>query len=282
MFDFNKNKGFVIALVGALVLSIVFLVLWRMEAGACEDSLLNHQGVSDSYRQLVKKYDGEPGKKLVDLYSAKAEEIKKGKEAMENAFVPKALPKYTPASFKGTLKDASDGFYDLSMEKGVLVDKNIGFAKYIAGNELPNQSELPTLSRQFVTIKDVLNTLIENGVDEVTIIDRSPDGEEETEDESWDDDDDVSFDEGPGAREEKTKKVTTKKELYSVVPVLFQFKTSPEKLNKIIAGIRNANQFYRIKNIEARTAVQTESETSDPSDIKETISVKFIVENIKI
>ncbi len=280
MFDFNKNKGFVIALACALVLSIVFLVLWRMEKGACSDSLYNHQDVSDNYQQLVTKHNGEPCKALVELYNAKLEEIKKATEEMKGAFTPEALPKYTPASFKGALKDASDYFYDLTTEKGILLDKNIGFADLIAGNVLPSKSEIPTFTRQFITIKDVLNTLIANGVNEVTVIDRTPGGEEEMEDENWDDEE-VSFDDGPEAREEKTKKVEGKKALYTAVPVLFQFKTSPGKLGKIIAGIRNANQFYRIKNIEARTAVQVEGETSDPSDIDETISVSFIVENIK-
>jgi len=221
MFDFNKNKGFVIALVSALVLSIVFLVLWRMEAGACNESILNHQDVADSYEQLVAKYQGEPSKKLEDLYKAKLEKIKKEKEDMKSAFTPQELPKYTPASFKGALKDASDKFYDLTTEKGIQIDKNLGFAKYIAGNELPSKSEIPTFTRQFATIKDVLNTLIANGVYEVTVIDRNPGGEDEIEDESWDDEE-VSFDDGPARRE-----------------------------------------------------------TSDPSDINETISVSFIVENIK-
>jgi len=280
MFDFNKNKGFVIALLGALVLSIVFLVMWRIQAGACSESILNHQDVSDSYGQLVTKYNGEPSKKLVDLYNAKLEGIKKGKDEMKTAFVGQELPKYTPASFKGALKDSSDYFYDLTTEKGIQVDKNLGFAKYIAGNELPSKSEIPTFTRQFITIKDVLNTLIANGVDEVTVIDRNPGGEDEMEEENWDDEE-VSFDDGPANREEKSKKVDSKKELFTAVPVLFQFKTSPGKLGKIIAGIRNANQFYRIKNIEAKTSVQAEGETSDPSDIDETISVSFIVENIK-
>jgi len=280
MFDFNKNKGFVIALISALVLSIVFLVLWRMETGACNESILNHQDISDNYKQLVAKHDGEPCKKLVDLHTAKLEQIKKEKEAMKSAFSPKELPKYTPSSFKGALKDASDYFYDLTTEKGIQVDKNLGFAKYIAGNELPSKSELPIFARQFITIKDVLNTLIENGVYEVTVIDRSPGGEDEMEEENWDDEE-VSFDDAPAGREEKTKKVDSKKALYTAVPVLFQFKTSPGQLGKIIAGIRNADQFYRIKNIEARTSVQAEGETSDPSDINETISVSFIVENIK-
>ena len=199
---------------------------------------------------------------------------------MKEAFIPEVLPKYTPASFKGALKDASDYFFDLTTEKGIQIDKNLGFAKYIAGNELPSNSEITTFTRQFITIKDVLNTLIANGVNEVTVIDRTPDGEDEMEDDNWDDEE-ISFDDGPAGREEKTKKVEGKKALYTAVPVLFQFKTSPGKLGKIIVGIRNANQFYRIKNIEARTSVQVEGEASDPSDIDETISVSFIVENIK-
>ncbi len=281
MFDFNKNKGFIIALAGALVLLIVFLALWRIEAGACEESLLGHQDTCDRYQSLVDKYQGEPGKALVDLYKAKLESIKRGKEAMKTAFVPPPLPKYTPASFKGTLKDASDEFYDKCLDKGIRVDKNIGFAEFISGDELPKQSELATLTRQFSIIKDVLNTLIANGVDEITVIDRNPAGEDEV-DEEWDDEEvDFGDDEGPSGREEK-KKVSAKKELYTAVPVLFQFRTSPGKLNKILAGIRNANQFYRIKNIDARTSIQTEGESSDPSDIKETLSVSFIVENIKI
>jgi len=198
---------------------------------------------------------------------------------MRTAVSSDELPKYTPASFKGALKDSSDYFYELTSEKGVVMDKNIGFANLISGDLLPNQSEIPKFSRQFATIKDVLKILIDNGVKEITVIDRNPGGDDEKGDESWDDEE-INFDDGPTGREDKSKKEEKKKELYSAVPVLFQFKTLPEKLGKIIVGIRNENQFYRIVSIEAKTSVQIEGEASDPSDINETMSVKFVVENI--
>jgi len=281
MLDLNKNKGFLIALAGALVLLIVGIVLWRGAVSSSQEALDDIASAQSQYTSITKKYGGAPTKKLVDDYNNKLEELGKINREMVEVAPQKKMPVFTPSSIKVEIKDTKDKFVDLSTEKNIRIPEDIGWAEYLGPN-VPKASDIPKLTRQFVMIKDVLTVLCaENAnVEEITVIDRNPAGA--TSNEDMDEDMDEMFEDGPSARTSKKAKDEEEKELYDSVPVQFEFRTKPENLYTILAGIRNKGYFYRMAKLTDKIEIQSLGEVSDPSDITEILSVQLLVDNVKL
>ncbi len=281
MFDPKKNTGFLIALAVALVLLIVGIVLWRGAVGDADEAAGDLDSANEQYEALVGKHGGAPGKALVDFYKQRLADLKTEAGAMRNAVPEKQLPKYTPSSFKAELKTVRDKFVDLSADRNIRIPEDIGFAQFL-GPEVPDRKELPKLVRQFAVIQDVLNELCSEkaNVEEVAVIDRNPEGTGDEDDEF--EDEEVYFEDGPAARADKTKGAAAEEEetIYDAVPVQFQFRTTPASLYTILAGIRNADQFYRIGKIRTTLDVQAMGEVHDPSDIVEALAVEFVVDHV--
>ena len=278
MLDLNKNKGFLIALAGAVILLIVGIIMWRgavsSSQGACDDI----ESAKSQYRSITKKYGGSPTKKLVEAYEKELEELSSINDEMIKVAPKKKLPVFNPSSIKAEIRDTKDKFVDLSSEKDIRIPEDIGWSEYLGPN-VPKTSDLPKLTRQFVIIKDVLEVLCSDNaqVEEITVIDRNPAG---TTNDDIDDDKEM-FDDEPTGRVSKKEK-EKEKELYDAVPVQFEFRTKPESLYTILAGIRNKGYFYRLSKITDKLEVQSMGEVSDPSDITEILSVQLLVDNIQL
>ena len=277
MLDINKNKGFIITIGGAVVLLIAGIVLWRSAVGKAQEAADEIISAQEQYQSIIEKYSGEPTKKLVDAYKQKSEDLAKMINTMFQAIPESKEDSYTPSSFKGEIKNVRDEYIDISAQKNIRMPEDIGFSEFL-GPQIPAAKDLPKYVRQFDTIKDVLKVLTADNVkvEEITVIDRNPAGVEEDED-----DEDITFDEGPTGRPAK-KDVEEKEVLYDSVPVQFELRTTPDSFYTILAGIRNSSKFYRINKITDKLEVQAMGEINDPSDISEVFSIQLIVDNVKI
>jgi len=281
MLDLNKNKGFLIALAGAVILLIVGIILWRGAVSKSQEAYDDIESANSQYRAITKKYDGAPTAKLVKAYDQKLKELNEMVGKMIKAAPEKKLPVFNPSSIKAEIRDTKDKFYDISSEKNIRMPEDIGWAEFLGPN-VPKASDIPKLTRQFVIIKDVLGILCADNahVEEITVIDRNPAGT--SNDDSDSSDDDVMFDDGPTGRTSKKEEAEEEKELYDAVPVQFEFRTTPASLYAILAGIRNQGYFYRVSKLTDELEIQSMGEVSDPSDITEVLSVHLLVDNIKL
>ena len=75
MLDINKNKGFIIAIGGAVVLLIAGIVLWRSAVGKAQEAADEIISAQEQYQSIIQKYSGEPTKKLVAAYKQKSEDL---------------------------------------------------------------------------------------------------------------------------------------------------------------------------------------------------------------
>ena len=281
MLDLNKNKGFLIALAGAVILLIVGIIMWRGAVSGSQEALSDIDSAKSQYNSITKKYDGAPTKELVKAYEKKLEELESIGGKMTKVAPQKKLPVFNPSSIKAEIKDTKDKYFDLSSEKNIRMPEDIGWAEYLGPN-VPKASDIPKLTRQFVIIKDVLEVLCADNanVEEITVIDRNPAGA--SNDDEEDDDEEMFDDDGPSARTSKNAKGDEEKELYDSVPVQFEFRTTPGNLYSILAGIRNQGYFYRLSKITDKLEIQSLGEVSDPSDITEVLSVQLLVDNIQL
>ena len=282
MLDLNKNKGFLIALAGAVVLLIVGIIMWRGAVSSSQEAYDDIESAKSQYQSIIKKYNGAPTKELVNAYEKKLEALNGIGSEMIKAAPKKELPVFNPSSIKAEIRDTKDKFFDISSEKNIRMPEDIGWAEYLGPN-VPAASDIPKLTRQFVIIKDVLSILCADNahVEEITVIDRNPAGA--SSDDSTDDEE-VMFgdDGGPTGRTSKNAKVEEEKDLYDAVPVKFEFRTTPASLYTILAGIRNQGYFYRVSKITDKLEIQSMGEVSDPSDITEVLSVQLLVDNIQL
>jgi len=280
MLDLNKNKGFLIVLAGAVILLIVGIILWRGAVSSSQEACDDIESAKSQYQSITKKYGGAPTKKLVEAYEKKLEELNNINDEMINVAPKKKLPVFNPSSIKAEIRDTKDKFVDLSSEKNIRIPEDIGWSEYLGPN-VPQASDIPKLTRQFVIIKDVLEILCSDNahVEEITVIDRNPAGMSSNEDI---DDDEEMFDDEPTGRTSGKAKAEEKKELYDAVPVQFEFRTPPGSLYTILAGIRNKGYFYRLAKITDKLEVQSLGEVSDPSDITEVLSVQLLVDNVQL
>ena len=280
MLDLNKNKGFLIALAGAVILLIVGIIMWRGAVSGSQEALSDIDSAKSQYKSITKKYNGVPTKELVKAYEKKLEALEVLGGQMVKSAPEKKLPVFNPSSIKAEIKDTKDKYFDLSSEKNIRMPEDIGWAEYLGPN-VPKASDIPKLTRQFVIIKDVLEVLCADNanVEEITVIDRNPAGA--SNDDEEDDDEEMFGDDGPSARTSKNAE-EDEKELYDSVPVQFEFRTTPGSLYSILAGIRNQGYFYRLSKITDKLEIQSLGEVSDPSDITEVLSVQLLVDNIQL
>ncbi|MCK5852435.1 Amuc_1100 family pilus-like protein [bacterium] len=278
MLDLNKNKGFLIALAGAVILLIVGIIMWRGAVSSSQEACDDIESAKSQYNSITKKYGGAPTKKLVEAYEKKLEELNKITGEMIKVAPKKKLPVFNPSSIKAEIRDTKDKIVDLSTEKNIRIPEDIGWSEYLGPN-VPKASDIPKLTRQFVIIKDVLAVLCSDNaqVEEITVIDRNPAG---TTNEDINDDEEMFDDEPTGRTSKKPKE--EEKELYDSVPVQFEFRTTPGSLYTILAGIRNQGYFYRLSKITDKLEIQSLGEVSDPSDITEILSVQLLVDNIQL
>lgn len=280
-FNVKKNQGFLIVEGVALLVLIVFLVVWRVAAGGRDDELAIYDAANNDYQTIVNKYGGQPTEDLVTAYENRVAQVKEEAETMRVAVKSEPLPEFSPTSFKVALKTAADKYIALRAEKNVPTPDDFGWGEF-RGDVDPTQAQLPKLVRQFRLTEDVLDALFKNNVEEILEIDRNPEGEAEADLEV---DIDI-FDSRPtgGDREARTREEAAglEKKVFNAVPVKFMFRIAPDKLYPILAEIRNKQQFYRIRNIKTTLDVLSSGDVKDPSDIKEIQVVTMVVDHIKL
>lgn len=277
-FDVNKNRGFLIAAGVALVLIIVLIVLWRGAVGSERASADELASAQEQYDAIAKRYGGEPGKELLEDYKKRLQLLSSDASLMRSAVPAEPLPELSPTQFKERLKEQLDAFRDAAAGKGnIRIPDGIGFDQFLGAN-MPDPREMPRLIKQFVTIKQVLGLLLDLKVEEVMLIERNIAGEQDM---TLSADVDAVFSEGPAAMPgaSPTKKTEA---VYDAVPVRFQFRTSPAKLYRFIAGVRNLPEFYRLRSLNTSLDTQSGGEVKDPSDIVEQLTIDAVVDLVTL
>lgn len=278
--DFNKNKGFIITLIVGIILTIILLVLWRGAEGAYEDTVIDTESAQDTYQRLVKEYGGAPTEEMVESKKQQVQELISKAQEMRAAAVDAPLPSYNATTFKSELRTTRDTFQDFSQERNIRIPEDIGFAEFL-GAKVPERSDLPKLTRQFVIVRSIMNVLFSNNVEEVGSIDRNIAGDDNRTGGMDFMDEDVMFADETTTETEET--VTTEAESqYDSVPVSFQFRVNPKNLYSILAGIRNSEYFLRVRNIDTRKEVVSTGTATDPSDIYETLTVECVIDHVKL
>jgi hypothetical protein len=280
-FNVKKNQGFLIMEGVALLVLIVFLIVWRIAAGGRDDELAMYDTANEDYQAIVKTYGGEPTKDLVSAFEKRVTQVKQEADVMREAVKTEPLPEYSPTSFKVALKTAGDKYTALRAEKNVPTPDDFGWGEF-RGDVDPTPGQLPKLIRQFRLTEDVIDVLFKNNVEEILEIDRNPEGEADAD---VIEDIDI-FESRPtgGDREARTAEEAAglEKKVYNAVPVKFMFRIAPDKLYPILAEIRNKPQFYRVRNIKTTLDVLSSGDVKDPSDIKEILVVTMVVDHIKL
>ena len=277
-FNVQENRGFLIGAGIAVLLVIVFFVLWRGAVGAMRTAQDSCAASQESYQTIVHRYGGEPGPALVAAYTNKLAQLKSDAVSMRAAVSQQPLEPLNPTEFKDLIKKQRDVFVAESEKTKIRIPEGIGFEKYL-GAEVPDDAELPRLKRQFALIKDLLSTLFDLKVEEVTTIERNLVGLDDSSAVAADVD--IVFPTGPSARQGRTAEAAAQP-VFEAVPVRMQFRTTKEKLYAFIARVHNLPAFYRIRSITTSTDVQAAGEVKDPSDITEQTIADVIVDYITL
>jgi len=264
--DINKNKGLMVALAAAVVALLVATMLWRSAVNAGRAAAAESSAVISQYETITRKYQGEPGQKLVDLYKQKLQEAKDAAVAMHATVSEEAEPKYTPSQFKERVRSSVDTLIKEAKQGTIAVPEDLGFGPIYSGSEMPAARDMPGLISQYLIICDVTRVLLSNKVIKIDAIDRNVEAK------PVEGGDDIPV---TGPVETKEKPV------FESVPVQFRFATTPEKLYPILAGIRNKHQFYRVRlvNVPGLEPIAV-GEGKSPSDIREELSAEVTVERV--
>ncbi len=279
--DFNKNKGFIITLVIGVILTLVLLIMWRGAEGTYDSTRGDTESAQSSYQSLVKKYDGAPTKEMIAIKEEQTDALLKKAQEMRTSVPNTQLPSYSPTTFKKDLRTARDTYQDAAAAQNLRIVEDIGFAEYL-GAKVPEQSDLPKLTRQFVLVQSVMDVLFSNNVEEISTIDRNISEDASAGGGIGFMDEDIVFDDSAGERgSDATAKTSEDTALYDAVPVSFQFRIKPGNLYAVLAGIRNAQYFLRVRDIETRLEVMSTGTAVDPADIYEMLTVECVIDHIK-
>jgi len=281
-FDPKKHQVFLITVGAILLVALVVAVLWRGAAGTLADNLAELASAQASYDAVAAKHRGEPSQQLVQRYQQKLADSKEQAAAMRTAVPERALPAYSPSSFKETVRGVRDKLYAASTEAKVVIPEDIGFSEYL-GEKVPEKELIPKLSSQLAIIQDVLDVLLTNSAVSVVTIDRNPASSAADATEMIEDAEAFGT-EGPagGPRIGKTADIAAGKAraVYTTVPVKFDLRIAPSKLYNVFAAIRNKDHFYRIRRVRAVNEVMAQGEMKDPSDITEEDAIEMVVEHV--
>jgi|GEM_PF-1071675 len=281
-FDPKKHQVFLITAGVILLVTIIMAVLWRSAAGTLAVAVADLDSAQSSYDAIAAKHRGEPTPELVKKYQQKLADSKDQAAAMRTAVPERALPSYSPSSFKETVRGLRDRLYAASTEANVVIPDDIGFSEYL-GEKVPEKELIPKLSSQLAIIQDVLEVLLTNHAVSVVTIDRNPDSSLAGSTEMIEDAEAFGT-EGPtgGPRLGKTAEAAAGKAraVYTTVPVKFDLRIAPGKLYSLFADIRNKDHFYRIRRIKAVDEVMAQGEMKDPSDITEEAAVEMVVDHV--
>ena len=266
MIDINKNKGFAAVLAGTVVVLVVLLLLWRSASKGTQAQADKCRNIISRYQAITRQHQGEPGKALMALYAQKEKEAMDAADKMRTAVTEDAVPAFKPSEFKERVRKTVDEMVPAFKAKTIPVPEDLGFGQIYLGRDLPKEAEIPKLTSQYLVIGDVASVLLENQVIKVEAIDR------------------LVEDKGsggivepapPGTEDEKKPK-----EVFESVPVRFKFATTPGGLYDVLAGIRNKNRLYRIRQLKSTMEPLAKGEGKDPSDIREELAVELTVERI--
>jgi hypothetical protein len=281
-FDPKKNQAFLITVGAILLAAIVVAVLWRGAAGTLAAAVAELDGTQSSYDLIAAKHRGEPSQELVKKYQQKLADSKEQAAAMRTAVPERALPSYSPASFKETVRGLRDRLYAAGTEANVVIPEDIGFSEYL-GEKVPEKELIPKLSSQLAIVQDVLEILLTNRAVSVMTIDRNPDSSLAGSTEVPEDVEAYGT-EGPsgGPRLGKTADAAAGKAraVYTTVPVKFDLRIAPGKLYSVFADLRNKDHFYRIRRVRAINEVMAQGEMKDPSDITEEDAIEMVVDHV--
>jgi len=268
-FDLQKNKLFLVTLGIVVVIVVVALVLWRGSVNKLNEASADYETANSDYETLCKNYNGAPCEALQKAYEADLEALKKQAVDFVEAVKVNELPILDPSNFKIELRKYDNQIKEEREKRNINIYPGEGFSEFL-GDVVAKEADMPKLSSQFQTVKDVLGVLLDNDVLEVVSIERNL-GEQSNDY----DDEEEAF----GGAAAKQETATAK---YEGIPVSFQFAIRPDKIYNVLSQLRDKPFFYIVRSI--RTDLQPEpvGTIEDPSDILERVTVDMTVEMIKI
>lgn len=281
--DFNTNKGFIIGLAVGAVLIIVFFVLWRGASSTTQDLRVDTRRAQEQYQRLVSTYDGEPTQELVESVREQINLLMQVNRQMRAAATDAPLPSYTPSTYKNEIRAARDTYRSIAGpgRRNIRIPDDIGLAEYL-GPKVPERRDLERLTREFVVIRTVMDLLLSNNVEEVSVIDRHPAGVGPRTPTVGFLDEDIMFDDDPTPRETPDTPEDLTQDIYSDVSVAFRFRMRPKDFYRFLAELRNADYFLRVRSIRTNLEVLSTGAAEDPRDIYEMLTVDTVIDHIKL
>lgn len=271
-FDIQKNKMFLVAMAIVVVIVVVTLVLWKKSVASYEMAAGDFESAQSSYESLCKTYKGAPGEALENAYKADLEALKKQSADFLGAAKAEKITVLDPSGFKNELRKYDNEMKAEREKRNINIFQGEGFSEYL-GDVVAKEADMPALSAQFQTVKDVLSVLLANDVLEVINIERNPGENQSSFDEEEDED---AYSSGSKAKAEK------KVAKYEATPVSFQFSIRPEKTYQVLSQLRDKDNFYIIRSLRTDLQPDPVGNIEDPSDILERLTVDMVVELIQI
>ena len=269
-FDLQKNNLFLVTLGIVVVIVVVTLVLWRGSVNKLNEASADFETANSDYETLCKNYNGAPCEALQKAYEADLEALKKQAVDFVEAVKTEKLNVLDPSNFKIELRKYDNQIKEEREKRNISIYPGEGFSEFL-GDVVAKEADMPKLSAQFQTVKDVLGVLLDNDVLEVISIERNQ-GEQMSE---YDDEEEESFGGSSAKKEEKVAK-------YEGIPVYFQFAIRPDKIYNVLSQLRDKPYFYIVRSIRTDLQPDPVGTVEDPSDILERVTVDMTVEMIKI
>ena len=269
-FDLQKNKLFLITLGIVLIIVVVTLVMWRGSVNKLNYASGGYSSAESDYESLCKTYNGAPGEELLKAYEADLEALKKQAVEFVDAVKSEEVKVLDPSNFKVELKKFDNEIKGEREKRNINIYPGEGFSEYL-GDTVAKEADMPKLSAQLQTVKDVLAVLLDNDVLEVLTIERNQ-GEQSVDYE----DEEEEF----GSASQKQNEAAGAK--YEAVPVYFQFAIRPDKLYSVLAQLRDKPYFYIVRSIRTDLQPDPVGTIEDPSDILERVTVDMTVDLIKL
>ncbi|MBO4553795.1 Amuc_1100 family pilus-like protein [bacterium] len=269
-FDLQKNKLFLVTLGIVVVIVVVTLVLWRGSVNKLNEASADYETANSDYETLCKNYNGAPCEALQKAYEADLEALKKQATDFVEAVKTEKLNVLDPSNFKIELRKYDNQIKEEREKRNINIYPGEGFSEFL-GDVVAKEADMPKLSAQFQTVKDVLGVLLDNDVLEVVSIERNQ-GDQMSD---YDEEEEESF---GGASAKKDEKVAK----YEGIPVYFQFAIRPDKIYDVLSQLRDKPFFYIVRSIRTDLQPDPVGTVEDPSDILERVTVDMTVEMIKI
>jgi hypothetical protein len=197
-------------------------------------TMSEYSEISDQYTQAVQKLHGlqnrSPFPNAENLAKSKALEAEYKAEltALQEQLAklePPVNPDIKPQQFQDDLRAAVNDVMKKAAEKQVTLPRDfyLGFSQYV--NSLPNDKAAPLLARQLTVIKEIVDNLIDVGVQSIDGLTRRPLPEEQ-----------------PSAAQAQRKPAIVER-----FPFDIAFTTDQSKFRIVFNGIQKSNRFLIIR-----------------------------------